>query len=318
MSNIIPIDNSKLPAFLRKNAAAVANDLTANVGTGGYPVFSFKGKEWALKRNGEYKSLMNPNAPDEPATSIQVVILKASPNLSKVWYLKGYTEGSDAKPDCFSNDGIAPDPSVEKPQAKKCSVCPKNEWGSRVTDDGKKAKACSDSRRLAVAAPDKLDDPILLRVPPASLKPLAEYGSALAKAGAPYNAVITKIGFERVAAPQLTFKFIEFLEEDQYAQVQKVIAEDVVSSILGKPGEAPVPEAAEAEDAPAATAPAPEPEPAKSAPKKTAKAAVTEAEVEAAVEPKAEKPAPKKAEPKVTESDSLEDELDALLGDLDD
>lgn len=40
-----------------------------------------------------------------------VVILKAGPagdKLSKVYYASGYTEGSDAKPLCYSNDGIAP------------------------------------------------------------------------------------------------------------------------------------------------------------------------------------------------------------------
>jgi hypothetical protein len=314
MANIVPFDSKTLPAYLSAANPNVNDELGG--GGGGFKVMGFKGKVFAVKDGGTATPVMKDGA---PAPYIDVVVVKVWPlgkDNAKVYYAQKYTEGSDAKPDCYSNDGIGPDPSVEKPQAKKCSVCPKNEWGSKVTEDGKKVKACTDSRRLAVAAPDKLDEPILLRVPPASLKPLAEYGGALAKAGAPYNAVITKIGFERVAAPQLTFKFIEFLEEDQYAQVQKVIADDVVASILGKPGETPVPDAEEAEETPAPVA---EPEPVKPAPKKIAKAAaVTEAEVEAVVEPKAEKPAPKKAEPKVSESENLEDELDALLGDLDD
>ena len=325
MSNIIPFEGGKLPSFL-KTAAAGASELMANVGGGGFPVMSIKGKVFSLVKGGERETLMNPNDPDEVATSINVVILKANPNLSKVWYAKNFVEGSDAKPDCFSHDGIAPDPSVETPVAKKCSACPKNEWGSKITEDGKKAKACADSRRLAIANVDEIDHPILLRCPAATLKPLAEFGAELAKRNIPYNAVLTKIGFDREAAsPKLTFKPVGFLSEEQFAQVQKVLGEEVMTSILGKPGEEAVPEAAAAAE-PAET---PKAAPVAEKPKAKAKPVVSEDEVgealgEAKPEPKAEapkaeaKPAAKKPEPKVAEDDGLEADLDALLGELDD
>lgn len=340
-TQIVPFKSDNLPAFLKQGSVAVSNELAANVGGGGYPVFSIKGKVFALVRSGERETLMNPNDPDEVATSINVVILKANPNLSKVFYSSGYTEGSDAKPDCFSNDGTAPDPSVEHPQAKKCAVCPKNQWGSRISENGSKGKACADSRRLAVANPDNIEDPILLRAPAATLKPLAEYGSALAKKGIPYNAVVTKVGFDpEAASPKLTFKPIGFLTEEQFAQVHAVLEEPVVESILGKPGEAVA--EGEADDGielpegtpPKLAAPAPkaeEPKPAakpaakkaepkaKPAPKAEKAAVVSEDEVDAAFE-EAPAPAPKeakKAEPKIVD-DALEDDLDALLDELDD
>ena len=327
MSNIIPFDSGKLPSFLKNKAAVAASELTANVGGGGFPVMSIKGKVFSLVRGGERETLMNPNDEDEVATSINVVILKANPNLSKVWYAKQFVEGSDAKPDCFSHDGVVPDPSVEKPQAKKCSVCPKNEWGSKVTEDGKKGKACADSRRLAIANVDAIDDPILLRAPAATLKPLAEYGGELAKRGVPYNAVLTKIGFDREAAsPKLTFKAVGFLTEEQYEQVTKVVDEDVVASILGKPGETPVPESSEPPDEPPKDEAKPaktEAKVAKAEPKPAKAAKVSEDEVADAIEtPKAEakpaKPAKTKPEPKVAADDDLEAELDSLLGELDD
>lgn len=331
-TQIVPFETKNLPAYL-KGAAAITNELAANVGGGGFPVLSIKGKVWALTRSGERETLMNPADPDEVATSINVVILKANPNLSKVWYAKGYVEGSDGKPDCFSNDGVAPDPSVEKPQSKKCSVCPKNQWGSKVGDSGSKGKACSDSRRLAVARLDALDDPILLRAPAATLKPLSEYGSNLVKKGVPYNAVVTKIGFDPEApSPRLTFKPVGFLTEEQFASVQAQLETDVVASILGKPGDAQTHEATEEafempEGTPPAAAriaaPTPAPVPAPvvpaAAPKK-AKPAVSEDEVAAALGEEKPAPvaaAPKKAEAKVVD-DTLEDDLDALLGELDD
>lgn len=332
MSNLIPFEKGQLPAWLAQEAASSASELTAGVGAG-FPVMSIKGKVFALVSGGERTPLMNPNDNDEPATSINVVILKANPKLSKVFYASGYTEGSDAKPDCFSHDGERPDPSVEKPQCKTCAACPKNEWGSKITEDGKKGKACADSRRIAIANVDDIDNPILLRVPAATLRPLAEYGQALAQRNVPYSAVLTKIGFDRDAAsPKLTFKATGFLEREQYEQVKAVAAGDVVASILGKAGEAPVADAVTEEDTAAAKAaekpkaePKAEAKPAKAEkPKAEPKPEVTADEVEAAVEtkPKAEKPKaeakPAKAEPKVAEGDNLEDEIDNLLSSLDD
>lgn len=327
MSNIVAIETAKLPSFLKAvDPQALASELTANVGGGGFPIMSIKGKVFALVKGGERETLMNPNDPDEVATSINVVILKANSGLSKVWYAKNFVEGSDAKPDCFSHDGIAPDPSVETPQSKKCSICPKNQWGSKVSEDGKKMKACADSRRLAIANPDELDDPILLRAPAATLKPLAEYGESLAKRGVPYNAVVTKIGFDREAAsPKLTFKAVSFVSEEQFAQIQKVVEDDTVASILGKHGEAPVVENAAPEEEIAGTPPkaavkeAPAEKPKAKVEKKAA--VVSEEEVGDALGDESEKKVEAKVEKKVAEvkvADNLEDELDSLLGELDD
>lgn len=306
----------KVPAYLAKFAAFAVSDLTANVGSG-FPVMSIKGKVFALVRSGDRETIMNPNDADEVATSINIVVMKANSALSKIWYAKSFVEGSDAKPDCFSHNGVVPDPTVEKPQASKCTICAKNQWGSKITDDGKKLKACSDSRRVAIARPDALDEPIMLRVPAGSLKNLAEFGADLAKRGIPYSAVVTKLSFDREqASPKLTFKPVDGLEEAEFKKVQEVITGDTVQSILGVSGEAPVvPDEAPDAEAPA-EAPAPE---AKVTPKPTPVAAKV-AKPKPAPEPEAEAPAPVKAAPKVAKvveaSSSLEDELDNLLGDL--
>lgn len=311
MSELALFKGGNVPALL--SGLLADNDAyTANVGGGGFPVMSIKGKVWTLVKDGNRETLMNPNDPDEAATSINVVILKTNPGLSKIWYAKAFVEGSDAKPDCFSHNGETPDPSVEKPQAAKCAICPKNAWGSKMSDDGKKLKACSDSRRIAIANPDALDDPILLRVPAASLKPLAEYASDLGKRKYPVAAVITKIGFDRdVASPKLTFKAVAGMPEATHGAILDAVNSDKVADILGKHGEPPVGDAV-ADEAPA---PAPTPAPEAEKPKAAAKKATPKAE--AAPAPAAEEPKAAPAKPKVVESDSMEDDLDALLNSLD-
>jgi len=235
MANIIPFDSGNVPAYLTNTTSDFNSDLTAHA-SGGFPVISIKGKVFAVVRDGERKVLPNPKDPDSPATSIDVVMLKANKGTSKVFYAKGYSEGSEGtKPDCFSNDGTKPDASIEAPQSRSCAVCKWNQWGSKVGDNGStKGKACQDSVRMAIATPNLVNDPYLLRVPPASIRSLGEYGQTLAKRNMPYNAVVTKIGFDMESpTPKLTFKAIGMLDEATFNQVQDVVAGDTVAQILG-------------------------------------------------------------------------------------
>lgn len=234
-SNIIPFESKSLPAYMKSvNAAELNNDLTAHAGAG-FPVISIKGKIFAIVRDGERETLMNPKDPESPATSIDVVMLKANKGTSKVYYAKGYSEGSEGvKPDCFSHMGDKPDPQAEKPQAKTCAACKHNVWGSRIGDNGNKGKSCSDSVRLAVSTPDQINDPYLLRVPPASIRALGEYGEFLKKKGVGYNMVVTKIAFDVEApTPKLTFKPVGFVDDASFAQVKEQVASDVVQQIIG-------------------------------------------------------------------------------------
>ena len=238
MSNIIPFDSGNLPAYLRgAEAAGINDDLTAHASSG-FPVLSIKGKTFSVSRGGDRTVLMNPKDPDSAASSLELVILKANKGTSKVFYAKGYQEGAEAtKPDCFSNEGTKPDASVENPQSKSCAVCPKAQWGSKISDDGRKGKACQDSVRIAVAAADAINDPMLLRVPPASIKALGEFGDLLKKRGGgklAYNMVVTRIGFvAEEASPKLTFKPVGMLSDDAYALVKDTVQSDTVQSILG-------------------------------------------------------------------------------------
>lgn len=257
MSNIIPFDSSSLPAYLKAaNRTRINDDLTSHAGTG-FPIISIKGKVFAVVRDGERNVLPNPKDPDSPATSIEVVLVKANKGTSKVFYAKGYQEGGEnMKPDCFSNEGTKPDASVEVPQSKSCALCPHSQWGSKIGDGGGKGKACQDSVRMAIATPEMINDPYLLRVPPASIRSLGEYGKMLAKRGVGYNMVVTRIGFDMEApTPKLTFRPTGLLDDATFGKVQEAIASDTVRSILGGAAAAEIAESEEA-DLPAYTPPA--------------------------------------------------------------
>lgn len=296
--NIVPFESAQLPAHLRTTEAVEANgDLTAHAG-GGFPVISIKGKTFAIVRDGERKIVPNPKDPESPATFLDVVLVKANRNTSKMYYINGYTEGAEAtKPDCFSNDGVRPDEASESKQSASCSTCKHNVWGSKVSTDGKggKGKACQDTVRVAISAPTQLNDPFLIRVPPASIRSLGELGSTLKKRGVGYQAVITRIAFVAEAAtPQLTFKPMGFLDAEAYNQVQEVAQSEVVRSILGS-----------------VSAPAPVTEP-EISPERAVSAAEVINAVSAAAKPtKAKKEEPKK-EAKAAELGGFALDLDNL------
>lgn len=246
MSNIIPFDTASgnLPAYLKSaNRVSVNDDLTAHAGVGGFPVMSIKGKNFTVVRDGERTVLTKDVDGEKIAVpSIEVVLVKANKGTSKVFYMKGYQEGAEAvKPDCFSNTGDRPDSSVAEPQAKSCALCPHNQWGSKIGDNGGKGKACQDSVRMAIATPDLINDPYLLRVPPASIKALGEYGKAVRLRGLEYNMVVTRIGFDMESpTPKLTFRATGLLSDPAYNTVKEVMGSEVVQAILGSDGIAAV------------------------------------------------------------------------------
>lgn len=295
-NDMVAFAASKLPAHL---AGKVKTDnVFANaVSAGGFPVISIKGKVFHIQR-GDEKTLVTKGDEGEPAASLEAIIVAVNPNKSKVFYDSGYEEGSVAKPTCYSNDGLSPAADAENPQAKKCAVCPHNQWGSRITDNGGKGKACGDSMRLAISPPDQINDPMLIRVPAASLKTLGQYGAQLAKRGVEPHHVLTKVGFDyNVAHPALTFKAMRFVEADELAQVEAVLLEEseTIGQITGT-GNSVTPEV-EHKAAEAAPKPAPAPEPApKPAPEPVAEVA----------------PEPAKATAKVDDYDSIDQALDNL------
>ena len=326
MSNLIPFDSAKLPASIAK-AFSISFDDFSTGQKGGFPVISIKGKVFHIKRGDEKTLVTKPDGDGEPAASLEVIVLKTHPGVAKTYYSKGFSEGSVEKPDCYSNDGTAPAADAQSPQAKKCAACPHNQWGSKITEDGKKGKSCADVKRLAVAPAGQINDPMLLRVPAASLKTWDQYVDLLKKRGVPPPAVVTKVGFDyTVAHPALTFKPIGFIDEAMAVEVKEVLDTDVVQNIIG--GAPTAAEVDNGDDAPKAAAkPAPVEEEAPApAPKKSAKlaAVVEEAEaapkakvkVEAEAEEEAPAPAPKKVAKVVEVDDDITAGLDDMLNDL--
>jgi hypothetical protein len=241
MANIIPFASaSGLPAFFTD---VEDSDLVVHASQS-INTISIKGKVFTLNRGEEHTVLMNPKDPDSPATNIALVIVKASPVKSKTFYINGYNEGAeDNKPTCFSNDGKEPDGSIAAPQCKTCAACKHNVFGTARLPGGGfgKGKACSDFVKIVVAAPDSLDDLFLMRVPPASIRNLGDYGNLLSKRKIPYQGVLTKIKFDpEQPTPKLVFEPVGFVDEATYNKAKELSKSEQVTRMIYGMQAAPV------------------------------------------------------------------------------
>jgi hypothetical protein len=260
----------------------------------GFAVISLRGKVWRITHQGVERVVTRMDGSNDPASTLNVVLIAAGSDLAKVYYAGGYQDGSNDAPDCFSNDGIKPDRGSTTPQATACAMCPHNVWGSKTTENGKPTKACSDSKRLAVLplpndalkgddALDALDNemfggPMLLRVPAASLVDLAQCDATLRAAGIPLYAAGLGLSFDLNAPyPKIVFKPIRPLTEAEFEVVLEHRTSDQTREIIGGFG------SGGAADAAAPVAPvAPQPDPNAAAAAQAAAQAKAQAEAAAA------------------------------------
>jgi hypothetical protein len=332
MSNIIPV-NMQVPAHLAGRVgvpSALAASLTGGLSSGNsFPRISIKGARFRIVE-GDTETVLE-------STTMDAVIVGANPRLSKTWYAKQWTPDSEPQaPDCFSLDGIGPDPESTAPQNDLCASCPQNAWGSKVTPQGQQIKACSDNKRLAVVAADDASGPVyLLSVTPAALKGLNQYQKELSVRGIPPEIVKTRVSFDTDASfPKLKFTFGGFLDAETQQVVDGLFGSESVKEITGETIRQPVavpqlpkPASVTAQAAPKPAAPvaapveepAPAPAPAQAAAPKRgfgapkAAPAAAPAPAPKAVKPAAPAPAPAAAQA----ATSLADEIAALVGEVD-
>lgn len=160
-----------------------------------------------------------------PDRHLNIVVVDASPSVSRTYYKGTYQEGVTVPPTCWSDDGVKPDTTVSAPMGKTCNDCPMNVKGSGQGD----SKACRYSQRLAVALANNLDGDVYnLTVAATSIfgkgddshMPLQQYTKKLAGHGLPIRAVVTKAQFDLDSAtPKLVFSAERPLSQAEYQTV---------------------------------------------------------------------------------------------------
>lgn len=265
MSNV-PAIPTEVPSYLAKYTGAdgVKNLIAEAIGGisgGSVPTIVANSGAFTKKVSGEETIIkfpaLTPKGEEHPAAGqpvgqLSVVVLAAKPELDKAYYASAFSPGQEPQsPDCFSEDGVRPDPSSPMPQNSACAGCPQNVFGSGKNAAGEpgKGKACSDRKRLVIFADNSVWKFV---VPPASLQAWVAYCRDLGAHGLAPQFVITKIGFDEESKFKLTFSFAGVLGE---SAVTKLLAlkesQEVLDILAGKTSASPAPPApAKQEEAP--------------------------------------------------------------------
>lgn len=214
-----------------ENVAAINDDFAGGIIGGNFlPQISIKGREFRLKIDGEETRL--------PDKSLNIFLISSRTSVSKTFYKDAWGGADSAgKPDCSSADGVVPDDNVETPQHSNCQMCENNAWGSKITQAGKKGKACADYKLIVVCLQAAPDTPFALRIPAASLKPFSAYIAKLKMAGVPANAAVTQLSFTDAEYPQLDFDFVDTVKSKEEYLLLTELAEssEVLEAVHIKP-----------------------------------------------------------------------------------
>src|SRR5215470_101893 len=230
----------------------------------GFARITYKGGKWGIRYQGEYIpyeiTLNNGQKIDSPY--LDIVLLDTAKRSSKAWYEGAYTEGQMGPPDCYSANGIVPDPASRLPQSRTCKTCPHDEFGSKInaqTGEAMKSKACQDMKRVAVVPVGDIENvalggPMMLSVPPSSFKRLVAYQGQLRGMGVNYATVWTRVSFvKNLSYPLMEFDAMAGLNDDQADQVLKMREHPLIERILNA-GTAVGQDETPAPEVPAATA----------------------------------------------------------------
>jgi hypothetical protein len=209
----VTLFQQEIPAYLKR---AGMDDLTKSLaGNTGLKRISIRGGVFRMMVNGE-------EIAKNEGRAMEVVIVNGGRNIARQFYAGKYVAGESSAPDCWSNDGNAPDASVEEPQAKTCEGCPQNIKGSGQGD----SRACRFQQRLAVLLADDIDgDVFQLVLPSKSIfgrgdldkMPFQQYAKYVGAQGKSINTLVTEIRLDSDSdTPKLTFKPLKYLTEGQW------------------------------------------------------------------------------------------------------
>lgn len=199
MSNDMTVATENLPANIASELAAELENINQTIGGGSVNRIKVGGKKFVF--------------PDDPDTKhkapMPLIILGwATEHL----YYGGaeFDDQNPIPPVCWgisdNPKAVIPSGNATEKQAESCQTCPLNEWES-----GKgKAKACKNTRKLAVIRADSADadDPIYtISVSPTGLKDFDNYVKGLKAKNALPIMVITEFTFdEDKTFPTLKFR----------------------------------------------------------------------------------------------------------------
>ena len=234
MSNDLTLLNQDLPDFLQN--AGVSNLTKQLAGK--------TGVKRIVPKNGIFRKVVGGEEMGKVKGALNAVIVNASPHVGRIFYLKQWSPDTEpTSPDCFSNDGQAPDASSANPQSDRCDSCEQNVKGSGMGN----SKACRYSRRIAVVLEEEFGTSLEGEVYQMNLASKSLFGESpadnthmfenytkyLANNGKSLDYVVTQISFNEDNDNQsVLFTPVRFINKGEYNVTSKVGAKPEVQKMV--------------------------------------------------------------------------------------
>jgi hypothetical protein len=167
---------------------------------------------------------------EQVAAEITGVIV-AVQNCRAYWQESFDSSGGGTPPDCVSEDVVT---GIGNPGGV-CQKCPMAAFGS---DNRGKGQACKQIKRLFLLRPDSML-PLVVTLPPTSIRPAQRYLLRLAGRGLKYQGVVTRITLEKeknsggIAYSKAVFGMVAALDAGQ-AKVMEDYVKEVAPSFSRK------------------------------------------------------------------------------------
>ena len=233
MSNLTVLDQD-LPDFLQTaGVSALTKQLAGKTGV-----------KRIVPKNGIFRKVVGKEEMGKIKGDLNVVVVNASPHVGRIFYAKMWTADAEpTAPDCFSNDGRAPDEGAANPQSERCDSCAQNIKGSGQGN----SKACRYSRRIAVTLEEDFGTSLEGEVYQMNLAskslfgesvddrthPFETYCKYLSNNGKSLDYVVTKLSFNEDNDNQsILFTPVRFINKHEYSVTSKVASAPEVQKMV--------------------------------------------------------------------------------------
>lgn len=233
MSNMIVVPDS-FRAVANHGPAPIDDNLTAGISSS-FGVVSIQGGKFRIKFAGVETPLLDARGNSIP--ELNVVIVGASPYVSRTYYAGGFEANAGKAPTCSSLDGKFPDVTVENPPARSCATCP-HALRDQVTPTGAKVSACQNNKRIAIVPEGDLENeqfggPMLLRIPGGSLKNLTALQAAYKGVNCASYQAVTALRFDpMVSYPKMVFAPERRLRPEEQEVIDRMRSDGSLDAIL--------------------------------------------------------------------------------------
>lgn len=231
MSNLVL--SQDLPDFLQQQGVS---ELTKQLA-------GRSGIKRIVPKNGTFKLMVSGEEMGKIKDDLNAIIVNAAPKVGRIFYAKAWSPDAEpTAPDCFSNDGNAPDAKAANPQARSCNDCPQNVKGSGQGQ----SKACRYSRRIAVVLEQDFGTNLEGEVYQMNLASKSLFGDGgngsytfenytkyLSSNGKSIDYVVTRISFNEDNDNQsLLFSPTRFIKRNEFDVVQKVAGTEQTKALV--------------------------------------------------------------------------------------